>query len=249
MMKARTGQEHVVKRSKFTEDQIAFALKQAELGTSAEEVCRKMGISQELMQVAISIQAGRISSPILLRKLSNEGRHNRLYAAARELGQVLRTVYLLRWISSKDMRQEITGTTNKIESYHSFTKWLDFGGDVIAENDPNEQQKRLRYIDLVASAVILQNTVDMMKVLQDLYQKGEPVQVGDLAYLSPYMTSGIKRFGNYHLDLKRPPGRHAKRPRPHPRPIHKAALHERSHHLYAVWRPGQRCAAGSGAKL
>lgn len=160
---------------------------------------------QELMQVAISIQAGRISSPILLRKLSNEGRHNRLFAAARELGRVLRTVYLLRWISSKDMRQEITGTTNKIESYHSFTKWLDFGGEVIAENDPNEQQKRLRYIDLVASAVILQNTVDMMKVLQDLYQKGEPVQVADLAYLSPYMTSGIKRFGNYHLDLKRPP--------------------------------------------
>ena len=35
-----------MKKSKFTEDQIAFALKQAELGTSVEEVCRKMGISQ-----------------------------------------------------------------------------------------------------------------------------------------------------------------------------------------------------------
>jgi putative transposase len=34
-----------VKRSKYTEEQIAFALKQAELGTSVEEVCRKMGIS------------------------------------------------------------------------------------------------------------------------------------------------------------------------------------------------------------
>lgn len=160
---------------------------------------------QELMQVATSIKAGRIASPTLLRKLSNEGRHNRLFAAARELGRVLRTIYLLKWISSKEMRQEITGTTNKIESYHAFTKWLDFGGDVIAENDPTEQQKRLRYIDLVASAVILQNTVDMMKVVQDLYYKGEKVDVADLAYLSPYMTSAIKRFGNYHLDLKRPP--------------------------------------------
>jgi putative transposase len=34
-----------VKRSKYSEEQIAFALKQAELGTSVEEVCRKMGIS------------------------------------------------------------------------------------------------------------------------------------------------------------------------------------------------------------
>jgi len=160
---------------------------------------------QDLMQVAISIQAGRIASPMLLRKLSHEGRHNRLFAAARELGRVLRTVYLLRWISSKEMRQEVSATTNKIESYHAFTKWLDFGGDVITENDPNEQQKRVRYIDLVASAVILQNTVDMMRVLQELYAAGEPISVADVEYLSPYMTYGVKRFGNYHLDLKRPP--------------------------------------------
>lgn len=35
-----------MKKSKFTEEQIAFALKQAESGTRIEEVCRKMGISQ-----------------------------------------------------------------------------------------------------------------------------------------------------------------------------------------------------------
>jgi len=34
-----------VKRSRFSEEQIAFALKQQELGTSVEEICRKMGIS------------------------------------------------------------------------------------------------------------------------------------------------------------------------------------------------------------
>jgi len=34
-----------MKKSKFTEQQIAFALKQVELGTSVEEVCRKLGIS------------------------------------------------------------------------------------------------------------------------------------------------------------------------------------------------------------
>ena len=34
-----------VKRSRYSEEQIAFALKQAEVGTPVEEVCRKMGIS------------------------------------------------------------------------------------------------------------------------------------------------------------------------------------------------------------
>lgn len=34
-----------MKRSKFTDQQIAFALRQAEEGTPVAEVCRKMGIS------------------------------------------------------------------------------------------------------------------------------------------------------------------------------------------------------------
>lgn len=36
-----------MKRSKFTEEQIAFALKQAELGTAVPEVCRKMSLSDQ----------------------------------------------------------------------------------------------------------------------------------------------------------------------------------------------------------
>jgi len=34
-----------VKKSRFTDEQIAFALKQAETGTRIDEICRKMGIS------------------------------------------------------------------------------------------------------------------------------------------------------------------------------------------------------------
>ncbi|WP_257668284.1 transposase [Parapedobacter tibetensis] len=36
-----------MKRSKFTEAQIVFAIKQSETGTRIEEICRKMGISDE----------------------------------------------------------------------------------------------------------------------------------------------------------------------------------------------------------
>ena len=34
-----------MKKSRFTDEQIAFALKQAETGTRIDEICRKMGIS------------------------------------------------------------------------------------------------------------------------------------------------------------------------------------------------------------
>jgi hypothetical protein len=35
-----------MKKSKFTEEQIAFALKQADTGISVDEVCRKMSIDK-----------------------------------------------------------------------------------------------------------------------------------------------------------------------------------------------------------
>ena len=36
-----------MKKSKYTEEQIAFALKQAEHGTPISEVCRKLGLAEQ----------------------------------------------------------------------------------------------------------------------------------------------------------------------------------------------------------
>jgi putative transposase len=39
--------EHAVKKSRYTEEQIAYAMKQAETGTAVVEVIRRMGISEQ----------------------------------------------------------------------------------------------------------------------------------------------------------------------------------------------------------
>ena len=35
-----------MKRKRYTDEQIAFALRQAESGTTVEEICRKLGVSE-----------------------------------------------------------------------------------------------------------------------------------------------------------------------------------------------------------
>lgn len=77
---------------------------------------------QDLMQVVLSIQAGKVLPSTLLRKLSNYSRKNRLYQAFREVGRVVRTVFLLQYLSDPEMRVQITSTTNKLEAYNGFTK-------------------------------------------------------------------------------------------------------------------------------
>ncbi len=156
---------------------------------------------KDLLRVVLSIKAGKISSSTLLRKLGNYSRKNRLYQAFRELGRVVRTAFLLSYISDLELRDQITATTNKVEAYNGFSKWLFFGGEgIIADNDPEEQEKVIKYNDLVANAVIFHNVVDQTRILRELKEEGFPVTREDVATLSPYVTSHIKRFGDYIID-------------------------------------------------
>jgi TnpA family transposase len=161
---------------------------------------------QDILQVVLSIQTGKISSAVLLRKLGNYSRKNRLYQAFQELGRVIRTVFLLQYISDMKLRQQITAATNIVEAYNGFSKWFFFGGfGVIANNDPIEQEKIIKYNDLVANAVIFHNVVDLTDVLRDLLKAGHLISREDVAALSPYMTSHIKRFGDYLIDMETVP--------------------------------------------
>jgi TnpA family transposase len=83
---------------------------------------------QDLLQVVLSVKAGVVSSALLLRKLGTYSRRNRLYQAFAELGRVIRTAFLLEYLSSAQLREQITATTNKVEAYHRFAKRLFFGG-------------------------------------------------------------------------------------------------------------------------
>ena len=155
----------------------------------------------DLLQVVLSIKAGKVLPSTLLRKLTNYSRKNRLYQAFRELGRVVRTEFLLRWLGDEQIRVQITATTNKLEAYNGFSKWLCFGGEgTLPDKQSQDQEKRIKYTDLVANAVILQNTVDLTEAVRSLVTEGYEVKREDLALLSPYWTRHIKRFGDYILE-------------------------------------------------
>ncbi len=64
-----------MKKSKFSEEQIAFALRQAESGTAVSEVCRKMGISDATFFNWKKKYAGLgVSEPRRLKQLEEENR-------------------------------------------------------------------------------------------------------------------------------------------------------------------------------
>jgi TnpA family transposase len=156
---------------------------------------------QDLMQVVLSIQAGKILPSTLLRKLGSHSRQNRLNRAFRELGRVVRTLFLLRYISEADFRRSIRAETTKVESHNDFRDWIGFGGPVLKSDDPVEQAKQVKYMDLVANVIMLHNVHDLTGILADMETEGWKLTRELLAGLSPYMREHIRRFGRYLLDM------------------------------------------------
>jgi hypothetical protein len=88
-----------------------------------------------------------------------------------------------------------------LQEAHQFTDWIAFGGPVLRTGDPVEQEKRIKYRDLVANAIMLHNVVDMTNVLVALQQEGVCVTPEAASRLSPYLNGHLKRFGQYVLDM------------------------------------------------
>ncbi|NEV64364.1 Tn3 family transposase, partial [Thiorhodococcus minor] len=99
-----------------------------------------------------------------------------------------------------------------------FLDWIGFGGPILKSGDPIEQLKQVKYMDLVANAVMLNNVADMTEVISGIIDEGLPVTPELVSRLSPCTRDHIRRFGQYALDMDE----------------HPAALHPRALPIFAA---------------
>ncbi len=94
----------------------------------------------DMMRVAMSIKAGKITPSTILNKLGTYSKKNKLYQAFRELGRVIRTTFLLQYMADAELRSTIQSATNKSEAFNGFTKWLFFGGGLLPNTEALQQR-------------------------------------------------------------------------------------------------------------
>lgn len=113
---------------------------------------------------------------------------------------------MLRFLSEPELRESIQSMTNKVEAFHKFSNWLRFAGEELRDNDPEYQEKLIKFNELLANCLVFHTAVDITKVVNDLIDEGREVDPVDLATITPYITSKIRRFGVWHLDMEPPEG-------------------------------------------
>ncbi|OPJ59811.1 Tn3 transposase DDE domain protein [Clostridium chromiireducens] len=75
----------------------------------------------------------------------------------------------------------------------------------MCENNTEEQINIIKYNNLLSNAIILHNVIDITNALKRLNEDGNLILREDIKNLSPYMTSHIKRFSEYVIDLNEIP--------------------------------------------
>lgn len=156
----------------------------------------------DMMRVAMSIKAGKMTASTILRRFGSKNRKNKLYFAFRELGRVVRTMFLLEYISDVELRKAIQAATCKSEEFHEFANWLFWANKgKISANLKHQQTNIIKYNHLLANIVILYNVNAMTKAFNELRQEGVEINVEHMASFSPYRTAHLGRLGTFNLDL------------------------------------------------
>ena len=94
-----------MKKTRYTEEQIAFALKQAATGTRVEEVCRKMGISEATFYNWKKKFGGMgVTKLRRLRQLEEENQRLKRLVADLSLDKVMLQEVIKHWQSRRDDR-------------------------------------------------------------------------------------------------------------------------------------------------
>ena len=152
----------------------------------------------EILRLITSIKQGTVTASLMLRKLSSYPRQNGLAVALRELGRIERTLFMLDWLQSVELRRRVNAGLNKGEARNALARAVFFNrlGE-IRDRSFEQQRYRASGLNLITAAIVLWNTVYLERATAALRGHGQEVDTSLLQYLSPLGWEHINLTGDY----------------------------------------------------
>ena len=152
----------------------------------------------EILRLAASIKQGTVTASLMLRKLGSYPRQNGLAVALRELGRIERTLFILDWLQSVELRRRVQVGLNKGEARNALARAVFFYrlGE-IRDRSFEQQRYRASGLNLITAAIVLWNTVYLERAVNALRGHAKPVDDALLQYLSPLGWEHINLTGDY----------------------------------------------------
>jgi TnpA family transposase len=152
----------------------------------------------EILRLSTSIKQGTVTASLMLRKLGSYPRQNGLAVALRELGRIERTLFILDWLQSVELRRRVNAGLNKGEARNALARAVFFNrlGE-IRDRGFEQQRYRASGLNLLTAAIVLWNTVYLERATNAVGSHDPEFDDALLQYLSPLGWEHINLTGDY----------------------------------------------------
>ncbi|HEY8127357.1 MAG TPA: Tn3 family transposase [Hyphomicrobium sp.] len=152
----------------------------------------------EIIRLAASIKAGTAAPSVILKKLAAFPRQNRLDFALSELGRLERTIFMLDWLESPELRRRCHAGLNKGESRHALDQavFIHKQGR-FADRTFENQSYRASGLNLVTAAIVYWNTVYLWRAVDHLRCMGAAAPNDLLQHAAPLGWNHVSLTGDY----------------------------------------------------
>jgi TnpA family transposase len=158
----------------------------------------------QLVRLVASLKDRMAPAHVVMQRLANAPAADRLANALSQLGRLIKTIHILRYIHEEKLRQAIQLQLNRGEFRHTLARWIFFAnqGD-FRSGDYEEIMNKASCLSLLSNAVLIWNTVHMSRITGQLRAAGQLVRDEDLARVSPLAHAHTIPSGSYFQSPRR----------------------------------------------
>jgi len=153
----------------------------------------------EVIKHAVALKLGTVDPDVLIKRFSKDNYTHPVYKALTEIGHVIKTIFLCKYLMSEELRIEIHEALNVIESLNSIMGFIFYGklGE-ISTNIKEEQKLAIACLHLLQVCMSYINTLIIQATLPD---SGILLTPEDKRALTTLFHAHINPYGLFPLDL------------------------------------------------
>lgn len=154
-----------------------------------------------MVRVAASLKNKLCPAHEVIRRLSKGSPSDKLSKAFTQLGRILKTEYILQYITDSDIRDKVQRQLNKGEHRHQLARCIFFANQgKFQSGDYEEIMNKASCLSLVSNAVLYWNTIKITEIIEQLKNNGEKISNETLSHISLLLHKHVVPMGTYFTD-------------------------------------------------